>query len=347
MKIKDDGFYKSVRNFLKVYLPKQCAASENTIKSYRITLNQYTDYLIDEKHIPVLQITLDDLNYENVSGYLNWLQETKKYKSSTRNQKLMALRSFANYCSVLGIENVSLRLEVCKVPIQNVPGKKIEFMSKNELELILSIPNMKSYYGLRNGFFMLLLYDTAARCQEMLDLKLGDFSISKKPNASYVTLTGKGDKTRPVPLMDKTVEHYNRYIKFFHPESTRHPEDNLFYTVIHQKRCPMSPDTVDYFMRNYARAARKENPSFPPIHPHMFRHTRAIHLYRSGMPISVLSEILGHENVETTKVYAYANTEMKAEAISKATDTDIIPNVKAQLWTGDREKIKRLYGLKD
>ena len=347
MKIKDDGFYSSVRDFLRVYLPRQCKASKNTVKSYKITLNQYTDYLIDEKQIPILQITLDDLNRENVTGFLDWLQDVRHCKSSTRNQKLMALRSFASYCAVNGIENVSLRLEVCKVPVQNVPGKKLEFLSEEELKAILAVPDMKNHYGLRNGFFMLLLYDTAARCQEMLDLKLGDFVISKKANASYVNLTGKGDKARSVPLMDKTVEHYNRYIKFFHPESTRHPDDNLFYTVIHNERGPMSPDTVQYFMTKYARIARKDNPSFPHIHPHMFRHTRAIHWYRSGMPLSIIAELLGHEDEKTTRIYAYANTEMKADAISKATNQNNIPDAKGKLWNGDRDTIKRLYGLKD
>lgn len=346
MKIKDDGFYKFVRDFLTIYLPKQCRLSNNTIKSYRITLNQYIDYLIDEKHIPMLQITLNDLNQDNVNGFLDWLQETKNCLPSSRNQKLMALRSFAKYCSVIGIENISLRLEICKVPVQNVPGKKLDFMSEEELKTILSIPDLKNYYGLRNGFFMFLLYDTGARCQEMLDLKIENFVISKKENTSYVNITGKGQKVRSVPLMDKTVEHYKRYIKFFHPENTRHPSDNLFYTVIHQKRGPMSPDTVDYFLRKYVRKARKNNPNFPHIHPHMFRHTRAIHWYRSGIPLSIVSELLGHENIETTRIYAYANTEMKATAISKATNSKSIPDSNGTLWTGDRDKIKRLYGLK-
>ena len=65
------------------------------------------------------------------------------------------------------------------------------------------------------------------------------------------------------------------------------------------------------------------------------------------MPLSIIAELLGHEDEKTTRIYAYANTEMKADAISKATNQNNIPDAKGKLWNGDRDTIKRLYGLKD
>ena len=83
----------------------------------------------------------------------------------------------------------------------------------------------------------------------------------------------------------------------------------------------MSPDTVAYFLRQYALEANKINSNCPAhVHPHQFRHTRAIHLYRSGVPLSILSEYLGHEYESTTRIYAYASPEMKAAAISKTSN---------------------------
>lgn len=345
MKLKNDSFFKSSRDFLTVYLPRQRKMSPNTVKSYRGTLNQFVDYLVEIKQISILQITLDDLNADNVSDYLDWLQESKKAASTTRNQKLMALRSFAKYCSVSEISNVYIRMEISSVPIQKVPGKKVEFLSEDAMRTLLSMPNMQNYYGLRNGALMILMYDTAARCQEILDIKLKD--IVFKQNASYIYLTGKGEKLRSVPLMEKTVEHLRHYMQFFHADETSSPEDYLFYTVIHGKRHPMSPDTIARIVHKYGISARKENSSVPEkIHPHMFRHTRAIHLYRSGVPLPLLSEYLGHSQMTTTSIYAYASMEMKAEAICKANNPQNMPSVRKNLWEGDAEMIKKLYCLK-
>ncbi|RJE46628.1 MULTISPECIES: tyrosine-type recombinase/integrase [unclassified Dehalobacter] len=345
MKLKNDSFFKSSRDFLTVYLPRQRKMSPNTVKSYKGTLNQFVDYLVEMKNIPILQITLDELNAVNVSDYLDWLQESKNAASTTRNQKLMALRSFAKYCSVSEIANVYIRMEISNVPIQKVPGKKVEFLSEDAMRTLLSMPDMHNFWGLRNGMLMILMYDTAARCQEILDIKLKDIVFKQK--APYVYLTGKGEKLRSVPLMEKTIDHLKRYMQFFHPDELSSPEDYLFYTVIHGKRNPMSPDTVSRVVHKYGLLAKKGNPNVPEkIHPHMFRHTRAIHLYRSGVPLPLLSEYLGHSQMTTTSIYAYASMEMKAEAISKANNPNNTPNTEKTLWEGDAEMIKQLYCLK-
>lgn len=343
--IKDDSFYRSMHDYLKIYMPKQRKLSKNTVKSYKGALNQFLDFLTDVKRIPEIKITLEDLNRENVTAYLDWLQEVRNCSSTTRNQRLMALRSFAKYCSITDVANIYLQLEVNKVPIQNVPGKIVDFLSDDAMQTLLSVPDMKSHFGLRNGFFMLLMYDSAARCQEMLDIRLEDFVIDEK-KSSYVYLHGKGDKSRPVPLMDKTVAHFKRYMHYYHPEETRHPQDNLFYTVIKGHRDAMSPDTVAYFLAQYAKKANKINPNCPAhVHPHQFRHTRAIQLYRSGVPLSVLQELLGHEDESTTRIYAFASPEMKAENIAKATNSNVTPDVEQKAWKSDREMIRQLYCL--
>jgi len=343
-KIENDSFFKAMHDYLKIYMPKQRKLSENTVKSYKGTLNQFLDYLTDIKHIPMVKITLDDLNRENVTTYLDWLQKDRNCSATTRNQRLMALRSFAKYCSITDVENIYLRLEVNKVPIQNTAGKIVDFLSEDAMHTLLSIPDTKSHFGLRNGFFMFLMYDTAARCQEMLDIRLKDLVIDTK--YSYVYLHGKGEKLRPVPLMDKTVAHLNKYMKYYHPEETRHPDDNLFYTVIKGKRDAMSPDTVAYFLDRYASKAHKINANCPAhVHPHQFRHTRAIHLYRSGVPLPILQELLGHKNENTTRIYAFASPEMKAESIFKASNPDTVPNVEKMMWTGEKEMIRKLYCL--
>jgi site-specific recombinase XerD len=104
--------------------------------------------------------------------------------------------------------------------------------------------------------------------------------------------------------MAKTVKHLNRYLDSFHPLSTRKNEDLLFYTVIHERRNQMSPDSVAAFMKKYGRQAQATCDEMPRnVHPHQLRHTRAIGLYRNGVPLILVSEILGHADINTTQVY--------------------------------------------
>lgn len=110
----------------------------------------------------------------------------------------------------------------------------------------------------------------------------------------------------------------------------------------------MSADNVAKFMKQYGKAAKEQCNKVPEgLHPHMFRHSRAMHLYRGGMPLALLSEWLGHAQLETTKIYAYADTQMKREAIEKATSSlnPLSQNRKVTSWQNDDELIKRLYGL--
>lgn len=345
MKIKDDSFFKTVRDYLTIYLPRQRRLRPNTITSYKSALNQFIDFLSQECGMPIAKITFEHFTADNVNAYLDWLQEKRKCSPSTRNQRLMALRSFANYCAMSDISNVYLSIDIDDVPIQKVPGKVVDYLTEDAMKDLLSLPNMKNHWGLRNGFFMILMYDTAARCQEMIDIKVGDFVLDQ--GAPYVYLTGKGEKPRTVPIMEKTVEHLRRYLNYFHSADTRCNEDSLFYTVIHNQRHPMSPDTVAYFIRNYGREARKKNPNVPAkVRPHQFRHTRAIHLYRSGVPLSLLAEYLGHAQMSTTKIYAYADTEMKSKALQKANPNMGGADQESPIWENDADMIKRLYCLK-
>lgn len=140
----------------------------------------------------------------------------------------------------------------------------------------------------------------------------------------------------------------NLYLNRFHPEGQRNREDYLFFTIIHQQRCTMSPDTVAAFLKKYADQARHSCADIPEsVHPHQFRHTRAISWYRNGVPLILVSELLGHADINTSQIYAYADTEMKRKAISKALGDNSSNFQKDDVsrWKGDDELIKKLFAL--
>ena len=344
MKFADETFFKSIRDFLTVYLPRQKCYSDNTVRAYRFSLNLFVDFLTDKLEIPMNKLSFKHMNAENVVHFLDYLQDERGCSATTRNQRLMAIRSFVKYAAGKSSDNIALQLEIGNIPAQKMPEKIVEFLSEKALKLLLDQPDRTKPIGLRDSFFMTLMYDTAARCQEMLALRWSDFELDT-PHP-YVCLHGKGGKVRTVPLMDKTVKFLHVYADVFHREQSLKSDNSVFYTTIHEKQNNMSPDTVAAFMKKHGDQARTKYPDIPArVHPHQLRHTRAIHLYRSGFPLALLAEYLGHVHVETTRVYAYADTEMKRAAIRKADPHNLAVQDTA-IWKGDDEMIKKLYGLK-
>lgn len=193
---------------------------------------------------------------------------------------------------------------------------------------------------------MVLMYDTAARIQEIIDLRVCDVRLEDTPQ---VRLHGKGNKYRSAPIMKDTVSHYHRYMEVFHPDEGQHSQKELFYTRRKGVCGPISDDTIRIFMDRYAKAAHALCPDVPEkIHPHLLRHSRAMHLYHHGMDLTLVSQWLGHANLSTTLIYAHADTEMKRSAIEKATG-DYFPKAFAESSpydVNDDAVLKRLYGLK-
>jgi site-specific recombinase XerD len=132
------------------------------------------------------------------------------------------------------------------------------------------------------------------------------------------------------------------YIRIYH--DIDNPTDtHLFYTTIHGKINRMSVRNVERIVKKYADLVRKENPGFPDsCYPHMLRRTRATGLYRDGVPLEMISAILGHSSLETTKIYATPSVEQIREALKKG--QEVKPTIE-KLWEDKDGEIRRMFGL--
>lgn len=344
MKIKDEQFFHTIRSFFEIYLVKNRSCSPNTVKSYKDALNLYLDFLEDTKNIPLAKVDWQCFSRQFVQEFLIWLKEVRDCGSRTQQQRLAAIRSFIQYGGILDVCTVAIQADVEKIKFRKPPQKLVHWLTKEELAAFLSQPDSSKRTGLRDMVFLTVMYDTAARCQELIDLRIQDLCLMQMAPCIY--LTGKGNKTRVVPLLPKTAQHLRAYLDKFHPADRRKQTDYVFYTHSGpQKR--MSEDAVAAFVKKYGVSAGLVCPSIPErVHPHMLRHTRAMHLYQDGVPLALISEFLGHSQIETTKVYAYADTEMKRKAIQKANCT-IPDTVPEPIWkTNDKEMLRKLAGLK-
>ena len=342
----DDSFFKHVRGFLTVFLPKNKCYSKNTVKAYRDTINLFRKFLLEEKAISFTDITFDRINHEVIYEFLAWLQNTRGCKASTKNLRLAALKSFFHYCAMEDSALMAIYLDIQKVRSQRLARSRVEYMSETALKVLLEQPNPTSRCGMRDRFFMILLYDTGARIQEILDLKLKDIHLNDQTPCIY--LTGKGNKTRAVPLMDKTIAHLHEYMKIFHPDGDLKNDQYLFYTLIKGLKGKMSDDNVSCFLKRYAESAHQVCSEVPlRMHAHLFRHTRAMHLYQAGIPLSYIKDFLGHVSVNTTDIYASTDTSMMRAALEKINKGDDEQTSKVvPVWQDNEEMILKLCGLK-
>jgi integrase/recombinase XerD len=348
MKSRDISLFPLIHDYLKIYLPKQRNVSPNTIRSYRKALEELLDYAKTCEQIPLNQITFEHLSADRILSFLEYLEVDKGCSIPTRNTRFAAIRAFMDYAADHDIALVANLSKLKRVPFKK-PNSKVlvDYISMAAITAIIEQPDTSTPKGLRDQFFMILLYDTGARVQEILDIKLCDLQLGPLPK---VTLLGKGRKTRIVPLMEKTVQHLKKYLAAYHADSALAADSPLFYSVTHDEKHPLTPRTAQYILQKYGERARKTCQEVPPkVHPHLFRHSRAMHLYQEGMDLTLVSQWLGHSQLETTQIYAHADTEHKRRAIANATpkDNPLYSKLNSARYTvTDEDTLKKLTGLR-
>ena len=157
-----NDFFDVVRRFLLDYLPKQRCLSENTILSYRQTLNLFVAYMRDEMGIGATELTFSRIDRDAILGFLAWLENARRCSASTRNQRLMALRSFLDFAGQIDCTQTALYLSACNIPSKESHGRIVEFLTEPSLTALLQQPDPSKPKDLRNLVFMILMYDTAA-----------------------------------------------------------------------------------------------------------------------------------------------------------------------------------------
>lgn len=338
-----DNFYRHLREWFTVFLPRKRGASPRTITSCRHTWNMLLAHLADSRQIQLSQITFTILDRACVIGFLDQMRTTRGWTATTYNQRLACIRSFFRYAATAEPTLAMYLADLNGIPQLKTPATPtVHYMTTTAITALLATPDASTKTGLRDQFFMILMYDLAARDAEMLALTLGDIDTKRLT----VDLIGKGSKPRRLPITPETAAHCRRYTAALHADLDG--GQPLFYTIHGHSKTSMSDDNVARFLHQHAAKARESCPEIPEkVHPHMLRHSRAMHLYQAGMPLALLTEWLGHADPETTLIYAHADTEMKRQALAKATGGISTSPPAVPIWHNQEDIIHRLCGLTD
>jgi len=337
-----NNFAKYITSFFLEYLSGERGASPHTIRSYSNTFILLLNYMDEVKHVKADKLVLTHINREVVLGFLDWLQNNRKCGNATRNQRLAALHAFFKYMQYEDIQHLEQWQEILSIKIKK-GGKRsaVNYLSIDGIKLLLEqIPtNTKS--GRRDLSMIAFLYDSGARVQELIDLTPVSLMLNKP---CYVTLFGKGSKKRVVPLQDRQVSLLQNYMM---ENALENPSYNQRPLFANKRGGKLTNAGVTYILAQYARSARKINPELIPdrISPHSLRHSKAMHLLQAGVNLVYLRDMLGHVSIQTTEIYARADSKQKREALESAYINIIPVNAEEGTWEKDSKLKVWLKGL--
>lgn len=335
--MKHTDFAKILTQYLSEFLPGQRNLSTNTIKSYRDTFKQFLRFFREKFDIRPERITLKDVTTDRIKEFLSWLESTRNVSINTRNQRLAAIHSFYRYAQSECPDILYESQKILGIPFKKRQHSTIDYLTKDTLKLLLDQPDNLTKRGRRDLAILVTLYDSGARVQELIDLRVVDVRLM---TPATITLTGKGNKKRCVPLMDKTRCILQSYMEENHLLDNGKQHSPLFFNSRYQ---PFTRPGITYILNKYFKMAKENNPDiiFPiTIHPHMIRHTKAIHLLESGVNLIYIRDLLGHVSITTTEIYLRAETELKRVALESA-----YPEVVSQdipKWTENMEILRWL-----
>ena len=326
--MKPTDFAGHLTKYLASFLPGQRGISSNTIKSYSDTFRLLLSYCRDVLNISPEKLSLKQFDDKLIVGFLNWLETERGNSVSTRNQRLAALHAFCHYLLVESPSQMALLQKNLAIPAKKYVKPQLGYLSATDMKKILAKPDLKTSTGRRDLAILALLYDSGARVSELVNLRVRDLRLDEFPT---VTLHGKGQKIRHVPIMSKTAEFLRKYISENRLDTPERQENSLF---VNRQKQKLTRAGITYILDKYADGRE--------MSPHTLRHTKAMHLLQSGVNIVYIRDILGHASVDTTEVYARADVEMKRKALEKIAD-QVAPDTPD--WRADNALLDWLKAL--
>lgn len=326
-----------LRRFLTTHLAGLRGCSPRTIASYRDTFKILIVYFRDDRSIPPEKLTLDRIDAATITGFLDWLESGRHNSIATRNQRLAAISSFYRWMQSQDPTRMACCQDILAIPAKKQAQSAVNHLTVEQTRLLLAQPDRSTRSGRRDATLLAALYDTGARVQELADLAVRDIRLEAP---AMVALTGKGGKTRHVPLTDNTAALLQTYFAEHGLDRPGHDDHPVFFNQRHSK---LSRGGIAWIIGKYQTKTADPTLVNADISPHTLRHSKAMHLYEAGIPLPYIRDILGHVDLSTTEIYARASTEAKRRALEAAYSdivTDDLPE-----WNHDPGLLNWLANL--
>ena len=305
---------RGLMRFFQEYLPALRGVSVHTIRSYRDALVLLLKFTARDTKRSIEALNIADINADRVGRFLKSLETDRRNCIATRNARLAAIHTFARFLVTEHPDHLESLQRVLGLPFKRGAREApIEYLEKTEIEVMLASIDRTSGSGQRDYALFALMFNTGARVQEILNLRVRDLRLDPP---YQVRLHGKGRKVRLCPIWPRTA-HLLRDLVQAHCASDQDPTERPVFANRHGSA--MSRFGVRYLLRKHLAAASKTASTLADkrIHPHSLRHTTAICLLKAGVDFATISQWLGHASLNTTMRYARADIELKRQALAQ------------------------------
>jgi site-specific recombinase XerD len=305
----ESSFPSLLESFFTQRLIAQKQVSPHTIASYRDTFRLLLDFAQKQLHKQPSSLGLQDLDTPLIAAFLGDLEKNRGNGARSRNLRLTAIRSFFKFAAYQEPAHSAQIQRILAIPAKRVQKTLVTFLTRPEIDALLTAPDQTKWGGRRDYVFMLVALQTGLRLSEMTGLCRPDVQLG---TGAYVQCLGKGRKERCTPLAKQSVKVLKAWLR----EPARYGSDILFPNA---RGGRLSADGVEYMVAKYLAIARQRCASFRQknVTPHVFRHSAAMELRASGVDLSTIALWLGHESVATTQIYLDADLAAKDRALAK------------------------------
>lgn len=242
-------------------------------------------------------------------AFLNHLEKQQGVSTRSRNLRLTALRSFFRFAAFEAPTHSAQIQRVLAIPSKRFTRTLVSFLTRVEVDALLSAPDQRTGSGRRDHAFILLAVQTGLRLSERTGLRRQDIILG---TGAHVRVIGKGRKERCTPIARTTLAVLKTWLR----EPPRGDGQVLFPNAQGKR---LSVHGVQYLLNKHRIKASSVCPSLKDkrVTVHRLRHSMAMDLLQEGVDRSVIALWLGHERVETTQIYLEATLAMKEKALAK------------------------------
>jgi|TARA_B110001469_G_scaffold77123_1_gene73033 integrase/recombinase XerD len=263
--------------------------SKNTLNSYRFDLTLFADWLSKDGNIDLIHVSQSE-----IQQYLAYKFPTSQARSISR--LLATLRRL--YRFLLREKKID-QDPTLKIQSPKTPKTLPKSLNELEVESLLKAPNLKLPMGIRDRAMLELLYACGLRVTELVSILLTEVIISD----GIIRVTGKGNKTRLVPMGEDALDWVQQYIDDARHDILKKKASKFLFVT--SRGGAMTRQAFWYLIKKYALVANIDT----PLSPHVLRHAFATHLINHGADLRVVQMLLGHSDISTTQIYTHVARE--------------------------------------
>ena len=324
--MKKNLFTSQLGEYFDTFLPEIQKSSENTISAYADTFAVFFQFLSEKCSLPHYRIAYKHLSIALFDEFIIWMKNEREYSDSSILQRMSAIIAFLKYASKREMTALTAYSSAKSTDLPKTVRTEFPYFTKEEMTILMSLPDPKKYLGNRDLVLLSFLYDTATRAQELCDICVGDVRFGSPVKVKIRGKDGKGSKggkTREIPISDEVADLLRYHIKNQNLSGRDNREHPLFSS---QTNVSMTVSCVRSIVDKYVKLAKAEHPEMfneGSYSPHSFRHSKAVHMVEAGVNLVYIRNFLGHATIDSTEIYARVGQ----EAVTKALTNRKIPRL--------------------